>query len=123
MGTIIAAIIGGAVAIGTTAAGASASQSMADDANARSLKLYNQQRIDEKSLQADQKELNKWEQNYRQNQLSFQKSEAAEGRKERKDQFNYQKRQQQFNTSLGIVNSSQQAKNTFFNLWNRRKAA
>ncbi|MCP4651152.1 MAG: hypothetical protein GY853_13885 [PVC group bacterium] len=120
MGTIIAAIIAGAVMIGTTVAGAKAQKDLTEDANQKSLRMWEQQRADEKKIREEKASLARWDKRFGQQQFSFQKEEAKKNRAERKEASDYQKRQQQFATSLGILNSNQQAKNTFFNIWNRR---
>lgn len=123
MNAIIAAIIGGVIAIGTTIAGAVVNKNMSDDANAKAQTLWDQQQADNNTIRNDQKALTKWEQKFRQNQEFFQQTEAKKNRAERKESSDYQKRQQQFANNFGIINGSQQAKNTFFELWNRRAKA
>ena len=127
IGMIVAAIIGAVVSTGTAVAGAVVDKNAAEDANKRSMQIYEQQREDEARMRKENLRIaeldKKWQKNFQQQQFAFGVSEAAKTRKENKAQLSYQKRQTQMQNTLGIINSIPQARSTFVEMFNRRKAA
>lgn len=123
MGTIIAAIIGGVIAIGTTIAGAVVESNMADEANAKAEEMWNTQRTDEKKMKKDNEKVAKWDRRFQQQQFQFGKEVKTEQLKTEKETLAFNKRQKQLQNTLGIINGIPQARSVMVEMFNRRKAA
>jgi hypothetical protein len=116
---IVTAIIGTAVGIGSEIAGGVIDKNMAEDANRRSLDIWNQQKAADEKIRKENLNLAKLDRRFKQQELSF----AKEKFKTEKETLGFQKRQQQMENTLGVINGSNQLRSTFVELFNRRKAA
>lgn len=116
---VFAAIIAGVVAVGGAITSAVISSNDAEDAKNESLKLANISRQDKLKLDATNEKLEKYRLRQRDRELAFQKSEAAQGKKEREIERNYNMQQTQFNNSLGFINSNETLKGNFLSLLKR----
>lgn len=125
MGTIIAAIIGAAVAVGMGIYGSNVNSKLTKTANAKSEELWNIQRADDLKWKKSQKDIAEVSARQKKREFDWQKQQAKLARGERAEVRGYERRQNEFNKALGLVNQTQANRNNFFNIWDRaqRKAA
>jgi hypothetical protein len=116
---IAAAIIAGIFAIGGVIVSSSISSSDMDEAKNESLKLANISRQDKLKIDAANEKLEKYRLRQTDRELAFRKSEAAQSKKEREIERNYNMQQTQFNNALGFINSNETLKGNFLSLIKR----
>jgi len=110
---IAAAIIAGVFAVGGIITSSAINSKDVEGAKEESLKLANISRADKLKLDATNEKLTKYQLRQRDRELAFQKSEAAQGKKEREVDRNYNMQQTQFNNALGFINSNDALKGNF----------
>jgi len=114
---IVAAIIGVA---GILISSDTQSQDL-EEAQKEAKQLAMMKRQDELAWQNKQDELSKLglEQRKEQfgKQLQFQQKEAKLGRAERAEERGYKRRQESFQTTIGLINRNQEMRNNFLNIW------
>lgn len=116
----VGAIIGAVVVAGTAITGAIVNSQEVDAANQLGLQLANKSRDDQLKVQKEKEKMDKWGMKFQEKQLGFQRSEARKGRKERKEEREYVKRQNTMSNTMGMVNQNAQLRSVFMNTMTRR---
>lgn len=117
----LASIIGAVIAAGSTAIGVAVNNQQIDEYNQMGMQMANQKRQDELKLQEENARMNRMGMRQRKKEFKWQKSEAEKGRKERKGEREYGKRQQSFANTMGMVNQNAQLRSVFMDTMTRRK--
>ena len=115
MGAIIAAIIGGVVAIGTSVVGGVAQNNAIEEANKEAEMLANKQGIANDKIRQSNERLQKYQIGMDRKRFKFEKSQAKQAKKERGIERSHRFKQDYFNQNLNIVNQDAGLRNNFLN--------
>ncbi len=116
---IVAAIIGGVVAIGTAVTSAVITSNDAEDAKNEAKKLANIRRQDELKYADESDRVAKIRLGLDRQKTAFEMSEAKKDRAERREATEYAKQQNAFNQTIGILNNNDAMRANYLSLMKR----
>jgi hypothetical protein len=109
---VAALIISAIVGAGTSIYSGNKQNEAIEDARKESAFWANRQRQDKLNVDAANEKINKWNMKMREKEFAWQKSEDKKGRKERGEEWGYQRRENQWGKLLGIANQNKQIKDS-----------
>jgi len=113
IGSIIAAIIAGAVAIGTTVGGGVAKTSATAKAQAEAKDMWENDQKKKDDRDARNHRLKKLDLQLDQEQLGFEMAKDRKDRRMKKEAIQYKKQERQYNKGVDLLNQSTSLRNNY----------